>query len=151
MEESLRQVDLEDIARVNEFDGAFNRAEIVVFAEVARELRRRRDGELRREFVGGNRLHGARRRKTCRLRQQLLELRETSRGPLLASHGIALRKALADDPRRLLLVIEGHDDVVQPDGKRRDAKLIEARRGEPFETLIQVITAQPRRPALKRR
>ena len=46
-------------------------------------------------------------------------------------------------------MIERDDNVIQPDGQRRDAKLVDPRRRQRFELPAKIVAEHARRPALK--
>jgi len=79
------------------------------------------------------------------------KLRQPQLGSPLPRRRIRFRQPLRDQPRSIRLVIERQHDVIQADGQRRDAEFIELRRWHTFQTAVQIVAEQARRPALKRR
>jgi hypothetical protein len=153
IEEPLGEVDLEDVAGMDVFDGSLDGLDVALFREVAEETGWAGDGKGRSE-VGWRESTSRVRRGflwSGRLLQPPKKLLQPFLCSALAAGGFGFGKSLRDDPGSPLHMIKGQHHVVEADEERGDLELIKPRRGNFLQAAGQVITKKPGSPSLKRR
>jgi hypothetical protein len=152
MQEALGKIHLKNIARMNILDGALNRPSIGMGGKIARERFAMRDAKLWCQIVKFNwwqRL-SARCRVIDRTGEQARpKLGYPRSGPVAARVRIRFREALRNKPRRLSLVVERHDDVIQPDGQGRHLKFVQRGSRNSLQAASQFIAKQAGISSLK--
>ena len=76
--------------------------------------------------------------------------RQSLGSPSATTGRFPLRETLRNHPGPPCLVIEGDDPVVESDGQRRHAELVNLWRRDSFQATVQVVTEKARRAALER-
>jgi hypothetical protein len=136
-QQSLRQVDLENVAGPNVLDRAVNGRLIFISRKVAGHAWSIGQWPMRR--TESNRF-------VCRMSRWFDFSLQSSHD---RSHGAGSGVAVGHDPRSSLPMIEAHDPVVNADGQVRHGELIELGFGQPFDYSAKCVAEQTGDAALK--